>query len=510
MLSSRPPAVTAPVPPSSAADRLPPRPSPSAEAEPIDPAPRLGGIDLARAMGMFVVLCGFVVTARTLADNSLFTHLATGRIILDSGSVPSVDPYSVTAAGRPWTVQSWLPSLIYAAIEAAWSAGGIRLLNGVLGAALAGGLWRLSRPADGLVSRAGLVLLPTAMGATWWASRPLLFALVLFTAALVIWQSDRGGVLLAPIVALWVNSHGSFPLLFVFLALAGAGRAADDRALPRPELRLLGWSLVGAALAATSGLGRRLLVFPVQLLDRREALEGVTEWSTPSFTHWTEYLFLVNLGLLVLAARRRAGWRGLLPALGFVVAGLLAVRNFAVAGPVVVATLSAPLAGAFGWERGHDHGRVPRMVAVSAVCGLMATAVAVIVTPPFNLTPYPVVAVDRLEQRGLIANPEVSVLHREAVGNYLTLRYGTRAADFIDDRFDFFPLDVVADHRNLVAGVGVEEIIARRAPDVVLWESDSVVVRTLGADKNWSIATEADGWTVLCRLDSQWRSACLD
>ena len=74
--------------------------------------PTLGG-----ALGVLFVGAGAAIGLRSLADNSFLTHLATGRLILDSGSVPSHDPYTFTAAGEPWTVQSWLASLLYAVAE---------------------------------------------------------------------------------------------------------------------------------------------------------------------------------------------------------------------------------------------------------------------------------------------------------------------------------------------------------------------------------------------------------
>ena len=40
-----------------------------------------------------VVLAGALIGARPLRDNSFFTHLATGRLILAEG-MPTADPYS--------------------------------------------------------------------------------------------------------------------------------------------------------------------------------------------------------------------------------------------------------------------------------------------------------------------------------------------------------------------------------------------------------------------------------
>ena len=60
-------------------------------------------------------LLGFGIGARPLGDNSSFLHLRTGIEILNGRRVPTVDPYSFTAHGHPWVVQSWLASVAYGA-----------------------------------------------------------------------------------------------------------------------------------------------------------------------------------------------------------------------------------------------------------------------------------------------------------------------------------------------------------------------------------------------------------
>ena len=97
--------------------------------------PVSGGPDLATSISWLLALVGFVVGARTITDNSFLTHLATGQLIIAGWSVPTVDPYAYSAAGAPWTVQSWLASLVYAGLDATAGGWAIRLLHGLVGAA---------------------------------------------------------------------------------------------------------------------------------------------------------------------------------------------------------------------------------------------------------------------------------------------------------------------------------------------------------------------------------------
>ncbi|MGH2684355.1 MAG: hypothetical protein ACRDJP_02680, partial [Actinomycetota bacterium] len=59
-----------------------------------------------------------------LFDNSFLTHLATGRMIVDDWAIPRHDPFSFTASGEPWVVQSWLASVLYGAFEELWGGHG--------------------------------------------------------------------------------------------------------------------------------------------------------------------------------------------------------------------------------------------------------------------------------------------------------------------------------------------------------------------------------------------------
>ncbi|MHB8466779.1 MAG: hypothetical protein ACYDD7_18335, partial [Acidimicrobiales bacterium] len=50
---------------------------------------------------------------KPISDNSTLVHLRTGIDLVHSGHVPHHDPYSFTAVGHTWVVQSWLASLVY-------------------------------------------------------------------------------------------------------------------------------------------------------------------------------------------------------------------------------------------------------------------------------------------------------------------------------------------------------------------------------------------------------------
>ncbi len=459
------------------------------------------GPDLATALGAMLALLGFVIGARVIGDNSFLTHLATGRVILETASVPTSDPYS-WAAGEPWTVQSWLASLLYASLESAAGPWAIRWLNGALAAVVVGGLWALTSPVRSLLLRTGLVSLTIVIGTFLWPPRPLLFALVGMVLVLLVAQGRLPTPWLVPVFWVWTNTHGSFVLGGGLLVLILIGAAIDDRAVPRAELRAVLWGAAGGLAAMANPIGWRLIWFPVHLMGRNEALDRVAEWASPSFRSPVEQLFLVLLLLLMVAATRRAGWRTLLPSFVFFVSGLLAVRNLGIASVVIVALIAPALADGFGSIDGTERGLIPRAMAVIAVVGLLGVGAVTASEPAIRLESYPVEEVDWLEERTLVADPSVRLGQRDFVGNYLHYRYGTDAAVFMDDRFDFHPLPVVADHAGLLSAGDYREILDRNGFDVLLWEADSPLHRWIGEQPAWLVATEDDEWFIACRRAS--------
>ncbi|MDH3294780.1 MAG: hypothetical protein OER95_10730 [Acidimicrobiia bacterium] len=470
---------------------------------------RVAGFRLSQSIGLIVALSGFVVGARIIADNSLLTHLATGDLIVATAEVPDVDPYSRQFAGEPWTVQSWLASLVYSWTVRLAGTPGLRLVHGLAAWAVMAGCWRLTSPANQLAVRTGLTVFPLAIGATFWAPRPFMFALLGLVVVLLVLRGFARPWVLLPTMWMWVNSHGSFPLAVVLLGAVIVGSLIDHRRVPRRELAILAWTAAGIGVGGVNPVGLRLWWFPFQLLGRGEALERVVEWEPPNFERPAEYLYLVGALIIVIAARRRLPWADLLPALAFFAGGLLAIRNIVPASVVIVVMVAPALAGLIGAETGERRGVLARGGSLAALAGLLAAGFSVLVSPGLTLERYPVNAVGYLEDHGLVANDEVVVVHREGVGNYLTYRFGSRARVFIDDRFDFYPVSQTSDHVELLYGVDYDEVLDRHQADVVLWQTESGLADWLAETPDWSLAYTDEDWLVACRRSSPVIDRCV-
>jgi hypothetical protein len=248
----------------------------------VEPPQRERGWRLGSGIGVLYAFVGAVIGMGRLADNSFFTHFATGRIILDTGSVPTNDPYTFHSLGDPWTVQSWLVSLLYAGTDELVGLAGPRLIHLVLGAGVAASIWCLTKTVATLIPRVVVSGICLAAGAWMWAERPLMVGLLCFCLLLLL--VERGSVWWAiPLMWVWVNSHGTFPFALVLLVVVLIGRRLDGGDTSR-LLRLTGATAAGILVGGlVSPVPGGLLVFPLTALERSDQFQWVLEWQSPDF-----------------------------------------------------------------------------------------------------------------------------------------------------------------------------------------------------------------------------------
>src|SRR2546423_4939840 len=278
---------------------------------------------------------GLAIGIRPLHDNSFMVHLRTGRLILDHG-IPRHDPYSFSAAGTKWIAQSWLAELLYGVVNRVGGAFGLRLLGAAIGLAVGVLLFRIAlRTANDRRRPCALSLLALAVLMNVWSERPLMFGiLAMLVLGIVVelpdtWVGRHPLLVLPALMWMWANTHGTFIVGFGYLAVHLVGRALEGHPSTQGrERELLRGAALAAALTLINPYGRDLLLFPVRLLGRSEAIRDVAEWQSPGFRTVGGVLFGVFLVCtLVVLARKRAGVRDLLITVTFIVFGLWAIRN---------------------------------------------------------------------------------------------------------------------------------------------------------------------------------------
>ncbi|MFP5318137.1 MAG: hypothetical protein ACLGI2_07550 [Acidimicrobiia bacterium] len=450
-----------------------------------------------------LVLLGFRLGVLAIADNSMFTHLRTGIDIAAGEGIPRSDPYSYTAGGTEWVVQSWLPEWTYGWLYRLADMRLVVFQQAILFALLAWLVCRLAK-ANTPVRTAASASLAVALGAAYWSPRPLLFGLICMALTVTVVERRRTPWLLVPIVWLWVNSHGSFPLGLVWLGARAAGEWLDWKDRPRETARYIWGFLAGLGVAVLNPLGARLLLFPLTLGEKRTVFDTVREWQSPNFHAPVNRLALVLLAvIIVLLLRARLTWRDAVPSTAFLIMSLYAVRNIPllaiVLAPVLARILKRP---DYADSRPRPTERQLRLNRVMALLiGLMFVifGVTVVTGDPLNTARYPEEAATWMEVNGLLGEPN-RLAHQDFVGNYLELRYGRAVPVFIDDRIDMYPAEVSTDYLHLLQGRDVLEILDRYGVTFALWEVDRPLPQILGLSADWQEAYRDDRWVIYRRL----------
>jgi hypothetical protein len=441
-------------------------------------------------LGVLVAALGMAGGVGRLFDNSFFTHLATGRLIFDSG-FPRVDPYTFTAAGESWFPQSWLASVLYAGVEELGGGRALRIHFGLTAAALAAVGWALTRPA-GTSLRRGLAVAPfLAVGIFSWTHRPYLLAYLCLAATLLVAQRqlDRRWLLLAGWV--WLNAHGSWPLGLAAAATLWIGRRLDEEDAGA-ERDAFTWLGLGLLLGCLNPYGPRLLTFPFVALERREIFAEITEWKAPTFDEPGQLTFLLAIAAVVVAIRLRPSWRAVVPTVAFTAAALVSVRNLHVATIVFLPIVAEGL-------RAEPRPLPPLLRRAAPVLGAAVAAVAVAVAsqpPAVDLDIYPTAGVRFLEANDL-SPTTARIVTLDFVGNWLELEYGDDASVFIDDRFELASQELVDDYLDLLDGdPSWQEVLDRYEPDAVVWSDDRPLAALLDQSDCWEVAHRDDDFVV--------------
>jgi hypothetical protein len=439
-----------------------------------------------------VALLGLRLGLRAIGDNSTFVHLRTGIDMVDGLGIPRRDPYSFTAGGEPWVVQSWFASGVYGLLERVGGLRAVVVLHGALYAALAWMIATLCRTGSALRT-AGAAIIAVGVGVPLWSPRPLAIGLV--AMALTVLAVERGWRpwILVPVAWVWVNSHGSFVLggLWLLLVVVTGRRQARTA---------LAWFAGGVVLGALNPLGPRLLLFPLTVVSRRDNLARVVEWRPPSFRTPAASFGLVCLFLaaaLIVGAlwRRRLSLGAALPAMAFVALGGVSQRNLAPAAIALAPTLALVLGEKFRAMPGISR---PERIN-GAFAGVIAAAAAVFVAAgvaqePLDLDGYPSPRVLRA------AGDAERMVTTDIVGGYRILREGRAADVFVDDRYDMYPAQVIADYVRLLDNDSAAlAILERYRAGAVVWPADAQLAARLVDDRTWRRVLRDGEWVVFVR-----------
>lgn len=463
---------------------------------------RVPRLELPAVAAVLAAMCGLL--AFPLSDYDYFWHLRTGTLILETGTIPTTDPFSFTADGRPWAVQGWLFDAATAWVHRALGDTGVRAFFvawllatwSVVHATVR--LW-VAEP-----SRALAVTLVSAAGAsTYFVARPFVatflgFALTLFLLMKHRETGRRHWLLgIPPTMAAWINLHFGFVtglglMVLVFAAdlasrqmpLDGAPRAAG-RLTPALCILLLAASVAALGL---NPLGYAALGTTMEM-TRANAASMVVEWHSPDFHLPGSQAFLAMLGVAVVArmlSRRAADWLDLALLGAMAAAALYSMRHMPLAAIAMAPVMARAFAGwtPLPWEnRWLD--RIPARLrerggkdlgdsvhALNWGLCIVAGLALLLASPPIRAwrdarlaAVVPVGAAQFIEANDLKGR----ILNDYAAGGYLIHRLHPGHRVFVDGRYNPYVPDVIDDYLRVTSLTDDWlEIIDRHRIDLVL------------------------------------------
>jgi hypothetical protein len=267
-----------------------------------------------RGIGWLLALLAFlpvaVLRAGDLAESDTFWQVRTGQYILGHASIPMTDPFSWTARGAPWQMNSWGFDVLLALADRIGGLPGVAVLCAVLVLGIAGLTLLLARRLGATPFGAGVLLVAASpLLIEWLSARPQLvdYAAVL-VLCLVLRRAAAGPLRardllgLAVLAVAWVNLHAG--------VLLGAGLAAASAlavAVPRATRARAPWFVAAAAVMAGGSL---INPYGVGVLTQtwsvRAAAVDLAEWQPLNPLDLVHALpVIAGLAAIALLLRRR-------------------------------------------------------------------------------------------------------------------------------------------------------------------------------------------------------------
>lgn len=431
------------------------------------------------AITVVVGIFAFVNT-HPIRPQDFWWHLAIGRDILSTHSIPEVDIYSYTRLGQPYPSYNsfWLMEVV---LYSVYRAGGpilsILMQSFLVTTAYIVILWVCYLKSRSWRTAAFGALFAAAMGFGNWNVRPqavtyLLGALVFL--AIIEFRRMKKWLWLAliPIVMIiWVNSHGSFP---IGLAIIGCWLGDEAWEILTTGIRKGGWnlkaiipSLLSLVLAGLACLvnprGFGIITYLGGMAQNTTVQNNTSEWMPPTLNSLDGGIFLIGLMLLAVLLAISPKRPSFFEVISFLLFGLLGIKYVRgvvwfglILGPVV-ATHLAGIFSQFGW------GKLPtRQMASIRIINLfflVALAGMSFISLPWfkNLIPFvpakrglisietPILATQFIIDHQL--SPQV--FHDMAFGSYLIWAAQPDYRVFVDSRIELYPETIWNDYWSI-------------------------------------------------------------
>ena len=476
------------------------------------------GRSLLRYSPALVLVIIVVADAGRFADSDLWGHICAGEYVLRHGHFLMRDPFSYSAAGRPWLDHERLSEIVLAWAYVGGGVVGLKLLKFLCTTAVMVLISLTQAETGASMTIQMCVLTATAVGlGPTIQFRPQIFTFVLLASLfLILVRHNYGRVtrlwIIIPLMALWANLHGGYFVGLLVIALYGAVATLRDMWTGA------GWRLNGfkfAGLLFASALATMLTPFGfnnwravIRTMGNPLTHHLVEEWK-PFASVMLEsvesrpisavlYLLIVALMLalaLTLALAPSGGDAPIAAVAGvFLLSALFAVRNvelFMIASAAPLSRHAELIAARYRRvdQTAEDPTHIRGWMIKQAIFTVVAAAVAIrtgLLSPRLVAAiPYPDGAVSFMEHRELNGN----LLNDFNWGEYLYFHLAPRSHVFIDGRYDLvYPDSVIEQYvQFILAGPQANRLLDSHQHDFVLIKPDGPAYHLMMKRTDWKL-----------------------
>jgi hypothetical protein len=383
---------------------------------------------------------GLASTPLTFGDGDTAWHIAAGRWIVEHGRVPTTDPFSFPAFGKPWIAMEWLADLI---MSGAYHLAGYAGLAALVAAAIMAMNCIVLLYLRSRVGPIGLVVVVLTLNvvlAAFMLARPhvLVWPLLAAWTVLLAKSTETGRpppLWSALLLTVWANLHGSFPIAAVI-----GGFLALDALIAEQWKTLRAWLVFAAVclvaiclnLNGVAGILQPFHVANLKMLGQIAEWQPSTTMNTPQFYG---ALVLVLGVLLWRGVRFPVGRLALLLAMLFLAFSQLRHQSWFA---IVAAVLIPPLLGTRTQKTGKFW-----PIAAGAVPLLLIRALWPLTPPESVSNPRSLLAHVPAELKGQ------AVFNEYSFGGPLILA-GIRP--YIDGRAEMYGDDFMDDYTEIATG----------------------------------------------------------
>jgi hypothetical protein len=458
-----------------------------------------------RTFPLLLLLLIFALTAREIMDPDFWWHLRTGQYIVQSHTIPRVDIFSSTFAGKPWLTHEWLSEVFMYSLYRAggWTALILAFSLIITSAFFFAYLRCAGKPfiAASSVAFAALASFPN------WGVRPQMITLLL--VSIFLWVLDDHAVLgtrclwwLVPLMALWVNIHAGFSLgicMIFFFLVATALEAVPARNRSSETMRRLS-TLVYVFVACIAVIplnpnGAKLYLYPLETLHSSAMRTYLSEWQSPDFHNsaFTPFAALLLITFAVLAVSpKRVRISSLVLLSGASYAALQSVRHIPLFAIIAAPILAEHLAELPLWARVNEkfESSSPALNTMGVVTLILVGSIGVLRISrvlanqsAWERTEFPAAAVEFLQTQ----RPPGPIYNPYHWGGYLIWKAYPAYPVFIDGRADVYGDAFVLQYFQAARGhINALKQLDHYAIKTAIAETKTPLAALLRNDPHWT------------------------